>query len=153
MKYFLLLFLFPLFLSCNNNRVPQKFSIEIHRWGLMKGGDKITVINQDSIFVQSMNFADTGTSFRKILTPAERQMIAKSLSEIDLDKLQKDYTNKNAPDDMGEYDFKISVDQKTRAFHIYQEKVPGVFNLVKTINTLLPADEKIGYDESYFGIY
>ena len=152
MKYFLLFLLFPLFLSCRHV-VPEKFSIEIHRWGMMTGGDKITTVNQDSIVVQSMNLADTSASYRKNLSASEKAQIAKSLSEIDLDKLQKDYTDNNAPDDMGEYDFKISIGNKTRAFHIYQVKVPEILKLVKTINSILPQEEKIGYDESYFKVY
>lgn len=152
MKYFLLLFLFPLFPSCQHE-VPEKFSIEIHCWGLMKGADKTVIVNQHSIVIQSMNLVDTAASFRKKLSSSEKLQIAKSLSEIDLDKLQKDYTDNNAPDDMGEYDFKISIGEKTKSFHIYQVKVPEVFNLVRTINSLLPQEEKIGYDESYFKVY
>src|ERR1041384_6224570 len=132
--------------GCSNaeKESPQKFSIEIHRWGLLMGADKITTITQDAITVQTMNMTNTAPAYKKTLSEAEKQSIAKALAEIDLDKLKDDYTNNNAPDDVGEYDFTIKIGEKIKAFHIYQVKVDEVFNLVKTINSSLPAEEQVG---------
>jgi hypothetical protein len=130
--------------------MPQKFNIEIHRWGMMIGADKITIVTQDSIIVHTISLVDKSGEYRKALNTSEKQKIAEAFSKIDLDNLKDDYTDNNASDDLDEYDFKITMGKKIKAFHIYRVKVDEVFNLVQAINSTLPKEQQIGYNDEYF---
>lgn len=130
---------------------PIKYKVEIVQWGLMFHGNTTWQITEDSISIKMhARQYDSLTSYSKGLSITERQTIFYWLSKIDLQKIEKENVNNTAPDDMGEYDFDISINQHSKKFHIYRVKIDSVFNLVKQINLLLPAQYQIGYNDSYF---
>ncbi len=130
---------------------PVKYKIAILRWGLMFYGDATWKITEGDISIKMPTMRrDSVTNYLRNLSIAERQTIFYWLSKIDLQKIEKENVNNTAPDDMGEYDFAISVNHQSKKFHIYQVKIDAVFNLVKQINLLLPAQYQIGYNDSYF---
>ena len=130
---------------------PTNYKIEIRLWGLLIGGDKTWTITQDSISIIQKNFKDSTDTYSKMLSSADNQRIIETLTKVDLRKIKNEYVNNSAPDDMGEYDFKITVDTQTKEFHIYRVKVDEIFNLVKQINGLLPDKYQIGYNVEYIG--
>ena len=88
--------------------------------------------------------------YSKGLVAAEKEEIQSWLLKVNLDKINKQNVDNAAPDDMGEYDFKIKIGKSTKEFHVYQVKIDEVFNLVQQINRFLPDQYRIGYDDEYF---
>ena len=130
---------------------PVKYKVEIVKWGFSFFGNATWEINEDSISVEMKTIKyDSVTNYSKKLSITERQTIFYWLSKIDLQKIEKENVNNSAPDDMGEYDFDITINDQSKKFHIYQVKIDAVFNLVKQVNLLLPSQYQVGYNDSYF---
>jgi hypothetical protein len=152
MKHLLILFSFSLFLFTlrvsGQTDKALTYKIEIRQWGLMLVGDVTWEITNKTILIKRQNINGSIDTFSKSLTQNDVQLILTLLKKID--QKNKGESVKNPPDDMGEYDFKISNGEKVSEFHLYQVKIPEVFNLVKQINNFLPEEDQIGYNDEYF---
>lgn len=148
---FLTLVLMLTFCTNNTGQItrPTNYKIEVKMWGLLGGGDCLWTVSSDSITFKEMNH-DSTITFSKALSSVERETIVDALSKVELDEIQNEYVDNSAPDDLGEYDFKISIDGQTKEIHVYQVKLESIFILVKKINRLLPDNHQIGYNEEYF---
>jgi len=154
MKHIIILLVVLGFTACVNQTeqtiTSTNFQIEIKESGMIS--DNSFIISQDSLSVKkvSPSMVNYNSEFSKKLSLADKQLLIEELNKIDLSIIQKNYVNNSAPDDMLEYDFKITIDGQTKEFHIYQVKIDNIFNLVRQINTLLPEKFKIGYNDEYF---
>ena len=130
--------------------IPANFKIEITESAMLF--ENVFIITQDSLSVKKTSPSMRGYNdkFSAKLSLTDRQSLVDTLTKLDLSKIQKSYVDNSAPDDMCEYDFKISIDGQTKEFHIYQVKVNDIFHLVMQINGLLPDKFKIGYNDAYF---
>jgi hypothetical protein len=125
------------------------YKIEIRQWGLMVIGDITWEITPATILIKKQNLNGSVDTFTKKLNRDDRLSIISLLKKIDQEKYTAERVT-NPPDDMGEYDFEIQLDNKKVKFHLYQIKIDEVFNLVSSINTILPAEYQIGYNDEYF---
>jgi len=142
-----------MFCSCNIAQKSKQtyYKIEIEESGMLF--DNFFTIKNDSIIIKNRNIGVDSladTSYSKVLADTAQIILTKALAKVDLNKIEKNYVDNKAPDDLGEYDFKILIGTNKKEFHIYRVKVDEIFNLVKQINTLLPNKFRIGYDDSYF---
>lgn len=128
---------------------PLTYKIEIRQWGLMMVGDISWTIMNNTISISRKNINGSTETYSKSFSKTDEQTIIDLLKKINIEKNKKNIV-KNAPDDMGEYDFKLSIDQKSSEFHLYQVRIEEVFNLVKQINNFLPEKYHIGYNDDYF---
>ena len=107
-------------------------------------------ISKDSIFFSRQNINGGLETFTKKLSQAENESLVNYSTKIDLNSINKKNVDNSAPDDIGEFDFKITINKTVKEFHIYQIKIDDVFNLVKQINKFLPDKYHVGYDDNYF---
>src|SRR5438045_6842094 len=129
----IILFILSLFFCSNTLGQSNKtafYKIEIENWGLLIAGNANWSISKDSIYFSRQSRNGHFEAYTKKLSQTENQSIGNYLMKINLDSINKNNVDNSAPDDMGEYDFKIIIDKTTREFHIYQIKIDDVFNLV-----------------------
>ncbi|RZK00599.1 MAG: hypothetical protein EOO46_20985 [Flavobacterium sp.] len=153
MKHFLLINVLSFLLTGNvfgQSEKPLLYKIEIENWGLLLGPNTTWMISKDSISVRRQNLNGTVEIFTTVLSTKEKDSIQTSLLKVDLNKLNRENVDNSAPDDMGEFDFKLTVGKATKEFQIYQVYLDSIFNLVKQINIFLPNKYDIGYNAEYF---
>ena len=143
-----------IFLLCSNifgqSTRSAYFRIEIEESGLMFKTNGIWKITQDSLTFERYNLDGTNDNYSKMLPSQNRDSLYLYLKQINFSKIKKDNDNNSARTDMGDYNFNITFNKQSKVFSIYQVKIQTVFNLVGFINTMLPANCKIGYNEDYF---
>ena len=141
----LLVFSFTGFDSNRENN--DDFTIEIEESAMLRHSN--FKISQDCIILEVWISPHEPKYYSKEVSKADKKAIILLLDKINFDALRKEYSNYYV-DDMLEYDFKINYKGKTKEIHIYDFKVKPIFNLVAKINTLLPLEYRINYDDDYF---
>jgi hypothetical protein len=131
-----------------NSAYSQIFSIEIEESAMFIQNNY--KVSQDCITTDlTILIGDSTNSYSKIVSKVDRKSITDLLDKINFDTLQKSYSN-NSVDCMQEYTFKIKYKNIDREIDIYDTKVKPIFDLVAKINTLLPLEFRINYDDNYF---
>ena len=150
---YIVLLMFGVSALAQDNNIKQ-FRIYINCSGQLWAGGYDANITQDSIIIRRSEGPDPVDSkteyYKRKMTSDEKKVISHALLKINPDNLQKDYTDNDAPDDRAEFDFKLTINSNTKAFHIYEVKIPEIFELVRQINLMLPQKFRIGYDDRYF---
>ncbi|WP_375559362.1 hypothetical protein ACE193_16700 [Bernardetia sp. OM2101] len=108
-------------------------------------------ISQDCINIRLQTPPIKNVSYSKVVSKTDRKIITDLLDKIEFDELRKSYSY-YAIDDMVEYDFTVNYKGKSKSIHIYDVKVKPIFDLAAKINTLLPKEYAIGYDEAYLSL-
>lgn len=116
---------------------------------VMMGSSK-TIITQDSIVSTSKYYyKEVSTSeFRKALTNDERKKLKNLLSKINLNKLRDSYIS-DMIDDHYEFKFTFDFNNKSKETTIYGIRHADIFALVEQINTMIPKDYEIHYNDKY----
>jgi hypothetical protein len=117
------------------------YKIEITEWGLFLKGEGNWKISNKIISFHRENINGTIDTLSKSISTRDADSISYWLRRIDINKNKKD-TVENAPDDMGEYDFKFFINNQIHQFHLYQVKIDEVFNLVRYIITFFQRSHK-----------
>jgi len=125
---------------------PDKFSITIHEWSMVF--ENSFRIHDDSVKI-SIKGKNPEKRFVKLLSEKERESVIAQLHRVNWKEIKKSYVDNNAPDDLLEYDFSITLNNEIREFHIYQVEVEDMIALVQVINQLLPSEFRISYDDNY----
>ena len=151
-SFLVLFFLFSFqFVDYSQQSDIRHFEIKVEPWGRMFGGGTFATITDDSIKIAcSRSIEDKEERYSKRLNERERSQIKYNLKKIDLLNLKANYTDNDAPDDMGEFDFILTIDKAQKKIHIYQVKVDPIFNLVAEINKMVPEKFQIEYNNRYF---
>ncbi|WP_338814393.1 hypothetical protein V9L05_03500 [Bernardetia sp. Wsw4-3y2] len=147
---FAILFLICPFTTISSNSIidnKDDFSIEIEESAMLRHSN--FKISQDCIILEVWLSPDEPKYYSKVVSKADRKAITDLLDKIEFDSLRKGYYN-HSIDDMLEYTFKFKYKNVDREIHIYDMKVKPIFDLVAKINTLLPLEFRINYDDSYF---
>lgn len=145
-----LLLLFSFTGSYSNREIKDNFSIEIQESALFRHSN--FKISQDCIIIKLEIFPTDRKKpryYSKEVSKTDKKAIMLLLDKINFDTLQKSYSNDYA-DCMLDYTFKINYKGKNRKIDIYDVKIKPIFNLVAKINTLLPLEYRINYDDDYF---
>jgi|GEM_PF-3009095 len=131
----------------------KKFEISVRQFGFMTKGDYKARITQDSIIVTSYMGSDAALgkaeTFRKQLTDGEREEITQLISGNSFQSTKTIYMDPHAPEDKGNFEFKIPVAGKIKSIDIYEVKVPEIYKLVATVNKCIPVAFHIPYDDKY----
>ena len=113
-------------------------------------GDSRLTLTQDSIKVISRTTL-SGTkelTFKHSLTKKEKKELKLLISTIDLKKLEKTY-HSDLVDDHYEFEFMFDVNGEIKMTTIYGVRHNEIFDLVKQVNSILPKEFEIQYNDNY----
>lgn len=128
----------------------EKFRISIIQEGMIAMEEFI--FTNDSVMTIA-NYANRSAphppSVRRALTAAETQRILSTLQATDFKTLSPYYTNYKEVDDGLEFTFEVTYGSQHKETQVYMTRVKSLLRLTDSLNTILPAETKIHYNEHY----
>jgi hypothetical protein len=113
-------------------------------------------LTQDSLTVRGSIMSDRNRDnlpVQRRLTGEEQKRISEFLLKTDFSDLAADNTNNNAPFDHPEFDFDLQIGEKHKVVHVYMQRIEILLQLSAEINTLLPSNFQLGYNQDYLNAY
>ena len=144
-----LLFFLPILFFSFKGTPSKKFVITVKQWAMISAGDMTVRVTNDSISATGRNYRNEEYGFENGITSSQEKKVLAALNAIDLTNLKENYVDDNAADDKEEFDFIFEVDGNKTRTHVYLIEVKELLELVKCINTMMPDDMQIVYDEKY----
>jgi hypothetical protein len=112
--------------------------------------ERVYRITPDSLTIIQTESNGSTNSYSTALSEKYKKKIVDRLSRLDLESLEDQYINHNAPDDSGDFIFNFIFNDITKEIFIYQVKLDGIYDLVKVINAIMIDKYQIGYNKEYF---
>ncbi len=132
----------------------KDFEILINESSMMN--DNNYKITQDSIIIDKRtNFINSQTGsysprlYSRNLSKVEKNQLVDRIMLLQPNKLKSNYVDHSASDCDLEYDWTITLNNKTNKIRVYKTKIESLLELSYMINEFLPTKYQISYNEMY----